>query len=1469
MSFRRPHPMRRSSTYVEFAQAGEDVTPESNFTVPDAMDCDSVTVDPGGPVMSPSAPARVRSPDNPLRISIVHIKDTPVSPQSTSTSTSLPQLRRPLVSERRRRGSLSASGTNTSLRRFSRPNTVEVSKDYLQSVAEAHGVTVEHVRDVMIAAQGDTDLMLAILQSEVDVQLASPTNIDVLHFGTQETVRRLLLFLDLPREWEGEVVRTLNVTNGDAQEAAAILAQKSGQRSTLLPNDVTASRQQVLTATEAEELPLLLQRLGQSPNGEAHQLQAEFPDRTTYEVRTALQLTDGNIENARVFLREDHKASKNSNRDAMNNIFARVAATGGSRPRPDHRKEIEAVYHKLNGAVGVRNSVVEVLDAATGEDVVTTSLSPQEFQLYRNGDGAGSSGGIAGEGTGGTSPQQPVLQGNDSTTSALALNTLPAKTGPSSLAPEAGTSCALDKVPDLRHPQPPLLSPSTSMTTPSFSDQATSGAHHPSSAAHQSFGRASLHEVPPAATVTATIQRATPPVQRSRRPSLSREATNVSTRLASRLELPSLQPVRTGGGATAAGCSTDALNESTNTSAGNSSASGHSRGRSPPPPHSARVVAPRRSSVAAVNLSNHRGSCAPGEVGRADHLWAGAGGSAVGSSGMYFASVAPGSALSVSQHHSCQPLHSPHTECLLNTVLSQLGKRMESQQDKGLPPPPQLRQRQRRLSSEAVDAGSAPALLPSGLADGNSSTASACGVSTPTPTAPPPPPGSSATASTVGGPAPPPGLPPPPPPPVCKVGDSATSAPPPPPPPAGGCSAPSPPAGLPPPPPPGIPPPTGGPKLPPPPPPAANGIPPPPPPLPRTGKGPPPPAGKGACADAAPIPNSSTTRNVPINGAVGDSDDAIFKTARPIGLTAGARDKLLALFPKAAPKHVAEEEDTAATRAQRILDPNRDRNVGIVLKFIRLPIQQIEASVRTFDTLTLGEERISGLLKIIPTSEDFEAIARAQRAHGAPWKRAEEQQLPPTVRFFLMTQHIDHYAERIHAWSLRYELHGRLEYLEQKLTKADKAIDAIFTSPSLPDMLYFLLEVSNFLNAGSRFQGAKGFPITQLPQIMNFKTTDGKGTLLQYVAEILDTVNPHLQGISSELMPAVDEGRDIDVASIEQELKKLRGRLQKCKRLIEQLKNDVRWTNVLGKFIYRSLPELERVEKLAESINRKAERLQEFLCERKETFSLNEVLRVLSSFCKRYEQERDKQRLRQERQDRMEGNRQRRQSIASVSVASEGDVSSQTQPDPLPSEQRLKLQPRPHSSQRPSPGLCTSGHGVSRGRATPDVASRPQHSPQGCNGDADAECSRRRLSSGASGQPPEPSIASRPGGSTGAAERARSRPSDSNGSGVANGAEDRASLHVEGASSSSAPAKSNAGGTYRRRPSNDEMKRLGDGAITLSAAGPPPSSTARSGTSVVGEVLPPVGQSPVFAAVRTSNGARISVAGDRRDVRQT
>jgi hypothetical protein len=1352
MSFRRPPPMRRSSAYVEFAEAGAEVIPESNFTVPDKPshgdEAESKTSHPNlgdwnGEGTAGELPKRVGSPDGPRRRTTVRIADGGIDPSGTgtsgpSTSTSLQQLRRPSVGERRRRSSLSTSGASN-LRRGSRSHTVELTKDYIENIANAHGVSPEHVRDVAVAAQGDTDLMLGILQSEVEDRLASPNSVDALHYGTHDAVQRLLEFLALPQDWEGEVIRTLNATQGDAQEAAGQLAQKAGQRFAQLPNSIKASQQQVLTEVEAQELPLLLLRLGQTPGGATQSLQEEFPERPEEEIRTALRLTDGNIDHARLFLREDRVANRTSTRDAMDNVFARVAATGGARPRPDHKKEIEAAYHKLNGAVGARASIFASADLTSpspglGDDnTVTTSLSPQDFEKARDNAAA-------------YNRERQASRSNF----ALSPTASPARSG----------------VADPSRPSPP----SPGASAPRVSDggpfgggvssgggaggqtgsatRASQPFHNPNSQ------HGTTHDTAPLLPTSLSAQR-------PRRPSLSKGAVDVATRLASRMELsPTAHP--RGGCGSSNNTSSSALiavEAGNNTSSSVSGANTAVHRLYPSVPAS--VVAPRRGSVAAVNQNqsnsastSNADSCSTrNSDSRASEKAA----LLAGTSGTFVPSYTPGSAeAAAAVQRGARPQNSPHTESLLNDALRRASR-----------PNAESNEKQRRTSASnfleskpartgVTAAATALPPTPAGLPPPPPSSAGAPSPSAGLPPPPPPPPSSAGAPSPSAGlpppppppppsqsaaggaastaPAPPAGLPPPPPPPGYKGGDVGGGSsggetglpappvglPPPPPPPKGGAA---PPPGLAPPPPP---PTSGAPPPPPPPPPGlgrTGGPPPPPPPPPGLGRTggpaappPPPPGAKGGPAGAAAVANTGKTRPVPINGAIGDSVGVFGGVSGRPMLSDDARKQLEELFTKRElkPKNDAEEE---GKKALEILTPDRDRNIGIVLKFIRLPIQQIEASIRTFDTLTLGEERVSGLLKIIPTAEDFEAINRARKAHGRPWSRTEQQELPVAVRFILMTQSIDHYAERIHAWSLKYKLQGDLEDLEQKLLKANRAIDAIFDSKSLPDMLYFLLEVSNFLNKGSRFQDAKGFPITQLPQIMDFRTTDGKSTLLSYVAESLSSMeatNPTNAGmlhISSELMPMVEEGREIDVPSIEQELKKLRGRLQKCKLLIEQLKNDGRWTTVLGKFIIRSLPELERVEKLAETIDSKTERLCTFLCEKKETFSLNEVLRTLSMFCKRFDQEQEKMQLRRERIARAEENRRRQSEVAAEANA------------------QLVKEKSGTTSEATSPKLSTTG------RAFP--ANQHHLSPKKQQAQPSPEPEQRRLS-GAKGTPIPP-----------------------------------------------------------------------------------------------------------------------------------
>ncbi|KAL7699137.1 Formin [Lotmaria passim] len=1329
MSFRRPPPMRRPGGYVEFAEAGADVVPECNFTVPDKpFHSNEAAVEAEGrgnrrssedSTNNDEVPKRVGSPDVPRRRPTVRIDDGGLDTGGgPSTSASLHQIRRPSVGERRRRGSLSMSGANN-LRRGLRSHTVELTKDYIQSVADAHGVSPEHVRDVALAAQGDTDLMLAILQSEVEDRLASPNSVDALHYGTHDVVQRLLEFLELPLSWEGEVIRTLNATHGDAQEAAGLLAQKAGQRSMQLPNTITASQQQVLTDMEAQELPLLLQRLGQTPGGAAQDLKEEFPERTEEEIRTALRLTDGNLERARSFLREDRAAHRNNTRDEMDNVFARVVATGGARPRPNHKKEIEMAYHKLNGAVGARASVLVSADLThlapgLGDDTVMTSLSPQDFQELR--DNA-------------TAYNRERQNNRSNLCTAAADSTRPTPLSPGASYPrlaDGPVSSGGTVNPALRGPYPFR----TSETQHSASQDGAAAA----------ASTAPLQPQPPATATEDGVSRpsASPPAQRTRRPSLSKGAVDVSTRFASRVELsPTAHPRGSGPSTNSSNNNSSsalAAAEGSNNTAAPASigASNCINSNSSSPSNNYRlnvhapatVVAPRRGSVAAVNQNQSNvNSMNSGDARQAgDCLDSRAGDKAAllsGTSGTFAPSYTPGSAAAAAAaRRSDWPQNSPHTESLLNDALRRATHPRSEQRRTSVS---NLLERTTPggggdSSSGGVSQPPAPAGLPpppppsppssaAGAAADSSSTAPAPPVGLPPP---PPPPGckdgAAATAASTGLPAPPVGLPPPPPPPSSSS-SAGGAPPPPPPPPIGGAPPPPPPpppiGGAPPPPPP--PPPIGGAPPPPPPPPPIGGAPPPPPPPPpglgRTGgpAAPPPPrGGKTAPGAAAPAANTGKTRPVPINGTIGESVGVFGEVSGRPMLSDDARKQLEELFTKRELKPKSEAEE-AASKTVEILTADRDRNIGIVLKFLRLPIQQIEASIRTFDTLTLGEERVSGLLKIIPTAEDFEAINRARKAHGKPWSRTEEQQLPMAVRFILMTQTIDHYAERIHAWSLKYKLHSDLEDLEQKLMKANRAIDAIFSSKSLPDMLYFLLEVSNFLNQGSRFQDAKGFPITQLPQIMDFKTTDGKSTLLSYVAESLSSTessHPASAGmlhISDELMPMVEEGREIDVPSIEQELKKLRGRLQKCKLLIEQLKNDSRWTTVLGKFIIRSLPELERVEKLAETIDGNVERLCTFLCERRETFSLNEVLRTLTMFCKRFDQEQEKMRLRKERVARAEENRRRQSEVvaeANAQVAQEKNgagatASSSPSPTPAPRQRRPSQQQQQQRSPEP------------------------------------------------------------------------------------------------------------------------------------------------------------------------------------------
>ncbi|PWU94709.1 putative formin [Trypanosoma cruzi] len=457
---------------------------------------------------------------------------------------------------------------------------------------------------------------------------------------------------------------------------------------------------------------------------------------------------------------------------------------------------------------------------------------------------------------------------------------------------------------------------------------------------------------------------------------------------------------------------------------------------------------------------------------------------------------------------------------------------------------------------------------------------------------PPPPPPPGAGAKT--------GLPPPPPPPPGAGAKSGPPPPPPPPPPGAGAKS-----GPPPPPPP----PGAG---------AKPGLPPPPPP-------PPPPKAKSGAAQPGP------TRSIPIDVVKNISKVSVFKAKESIVLPELYRKELANEFRRVEKKPM--ERETLVMK-EVIIDPNRERNVGIVLQFLRLPIQTIEASVRTFDELTLGEEHISGLVKIIPHAEDLRPIeAWMRRNPKASVARLHQLSIP--VRFFMMTMKIGHYAERLQCWNLKNEFKGRIDDLEVKICRTLEGVSAVMESTQLPRLLQVVLAVSNFLNTGSRFQEAKGFRVTQLPQIIEFPTTNNNRVLLDYLVEIIDQQDPALHNWTEELLSAAENASNFDVPGVAGELKSVRARLQKCASLVRAIPDDKPWTTKLGKFIYTAFPALDHVEQLMSELNAKIELMPAYFCENSSSFSMNDTMRCLANFAKKYNRKRDQLAAKQMRLSRL------------------------------------------------------------------------------------------------------------------------------------------------------------------------------------------------------------------------------------------
>ncbi|CAD2221672.1 hypothetical protein AGDE_15449 [Angomonas deanei] len=223
-------------------------------------------------------------------------------------------------------------------------NVCDMSDSEVDALAEEYNVSPTRVREVASATGNDPKLMKGILASEQDgIDMDGPASSVTLHYGTREMVRRLMKYLDLPEEWEPEVIQTLNQSRGDAQIAAERLNKKveeilaeDEEGTTGLHAHKGEREPDPLTAEEMKKLHAFFGRLDNEnittstvSSGNAVELMKEFPGLRIEDANVALQLTDNNLGQARAFIKESKGRDKSRLEDVVKGLTRQKEVNDG------------------------------------------------------------------------------------------------------------------------------------------------------------------------------------------------------------------------------------------------------------------------------------------------------------------------------------------------------------------------------------------------------------------------------------------------------------------------------------------------------------------------------------------------------------------------------------------------------------------------------------------------------------------------------------------------------------------------------------------------------------------------------------------------------------------------------------------------------------------------------------------------------------------------------------------------------------------------------------------------------------------------------------------------------------------------------------------------------------------------------------------------------------------------------------
>lgn len=173
-----------------------------------------------------------------------------------------------------------------------------------------------------------------------------------------------------------------------------------------------------------------------------------------------------------------------------------------------------------------------------------------------------------------------------------------------------------------------------------------------------------------------------------------------------------------------------------------------------------------------------------------------------------------------------------------------------------------------------------------------------------------------------------------------------------------------------------------------------------------------------------------------------------------------------------------------------ILDPRKSRNTAIVLKSLGIPRSELIDSL--LEGTGLSIETLEKLARTVPTREEESEILAFDGDDPAKLAGVESF-LYSLLKAFPLA------FTRANAMLFRLNYGSEILNVKESLQVMEPGCNELKSHGIFLKLLEAILKAGNRLNAGTARGGAKAFNLTTLLKLSDFKSSDGKTTLLSFV----------------------------------------------------------------------------------------------------------------------------------------------------------------------------------------------------------------------------------------------------------------------------------------------------------------------------------------------------------------------------------